>query len=186
MRYRKIDTSKEDVWITSDLHFFHRNVIRFANRPFDSVESMTELLISEWNRKVKNNDTIFHLGDFSFKGYEETSEVMKRLNGNKVFILGNHDKTLRTQFVRGKFCITQITDYLETYVDGHKVCMSHFPMVCHNQAERGSIMLHGHTHGLYQGLGRTVDVGYDKWKGIINIKDAIDFCKDRHIFAPTR
>lgn len=183
---RKFNTDEVDIWITSDLHFHHKGILNFCKetRPFTCVEDMNKKLIEDWNAVVKPEDYIFHLGDFSFKGKEATVEILEQLNGKKIFVLGNHDKTLRNQFHTGIYNIISLSDYCEIRVDGVKVCMSHFPMICHNQSGRGSIMLHGHCHGSYQGKGRTVDVGYDKWGRIINITEAIDFCLERDIYSP--
>lgn len=183
---RKFNTSEQDIWITSDLHFHHKGVLSFQKetRPFKDVDDMNESLIKEWNSLVKPKDFIFHLGDFSFKCKEETSKVLEQLNGKKILLFGNHDKTLRKQFRVGEYDIVYLSDYIEVRIDEVKICMSHFPMVCHNQSGRGSIMLHGHCHGSYQGKGRTVDVGYDKYGNIINIKEAIDFCLERDVYSP--
>ena len=55
-------------WFTSDTHFGHKNIIEYCKRPFSSVEQMNEMLIKKWNNKVKVDDIVFHLGDFSFRG----------------------------------------------------------------------------------------------------------------------
>jgi len=183
---RKFNTQDVNVITTSDLHFYHKGILNFCSdtRPFSDLDDMHHNLIQEWNRLVGEDDYIFHLGDFSFKGGEATAEVLSQLNGKKVMILGNHDKTLRNQFKRGQFGIEEICDYMEIRLDGVKVCMSHFPMVCFNQAGRGSVMLHAHTHGSFQGQGRTVDVGYDNWGRIIHMKEAVDFCLQRPVYSP--
>ena len=56
-------------FFTSDTHFGHENIIKYCGRPFKDVEKMNERLIKNWNEVVKDTDTIFHLGDFSFRGY---------------------------------------------------------------------------------------------------------------------
>jgi calcineurin-like phosphoesterase family protein len=54
------------IWFTSDTHFSHNNIIRYCNRPFSNVEEMDEVLINNWNNKVKQNDDVYHLGDIIF------------------------------------------------------------------------------------------------------------------------
>ena len=60
-------------------------------RPFSSVEEMNESMISKWNEKVRKNDDVVILGDFSFGKGEETNSVLSRLNGRLYLIKGNHD-----------------------------------------------------------------------------------------------
>ena len=167
MMHRKLHTKDQDIWITSDIHFFHKGVLEFckATRPWTSVEEMTEALIGEWNSKVKPTDIIFHLGDFSFKGKEATQGILDQLNGNIVFVLGNHDKVLRSS-IKHK----PTYDYLELRINGVKVIMSHYPMSSWNQQGGGSVMLHGHCHGSFVGGGRIADVGYDSMGSIVNLE----------------
>lgn len=183
IRFNQKITSKlfVDYWITSDLHFYHKGVLSFCEgtRPWKGLDEMHEALITEWNSKVKPDDVIIHLGDFSFKGRQATEEIISRLNGNIVWVLGNHDKSLRDQIRPDN-----TFDYLEFRYGGVKVLAAHYPMTCWNQQGRGSVMLHGHTHGSYQGKGRIVDVGYDNWGKIIPLQEAIDFCLGRDIYCP--
>lgn len=79
-------------FIIADTHFGHRNIIGYCNRPFRSVEEMDETLIKNWNETVSNDDVVIHLGDFSFGTKERCAEIVKRLNGRKILIKGNHDK----------------------------------------------------------------------------------------------
>jgi calcineurin-like phosphoesterase family protein len=141
---------------------------------------MNEGLISHWNSLVKEDDVVIHNGDFSFKGKEATEELLRRLNGNIVFLYGNHCKVLRSS-------IGGLTayDYLEFKFNGTKVCLSHYPMTSFNQQGRGSVMLYGHTHGSFQAKGRSMDVGFDANGGrILKLQEAIDMCLAKDIYCP--
>lgn len=59
-------TNADKVFFTSDTHFGHKAIIGFCDRPFSSVEEMTEVLVENWNSVVGPTDTIYHLGDFAF------------------------------------------------------------------------------------------------------------------------
>jgi len=88
-------------WFSSDYHFGHANIIKYANRPFKDVDHMNETLIKRHNERVKPEDTVYFLGDFCFKGSigskpgegdkSKADYYMSRLNGNFVCIRGNHD-----------------------------------------------------------------------------------------------
>ena len=78
-------------WFISDTHFGHTNIITYCQRPFKSVEQMNEVMIKKWNEKVKPTDTVFHLGDFSFRG--GFHQYKQRLNGTIILLAGNHDET---------------------------------------------------------------------------------------------
>ena len=79
------------IWFTSDPHYFHKNVIRLCNRPFENLHVMHEHMIQEWNKRVKPNEKVYVLGDFAFSGWTLTKKILDRLNGHKILILGNHD-----------------------------------------------------------------------------------------------
>ena len=81
----------------SDLHFYHKNLIeRMDNRGFESLEAMHEYMIAKWNGKVRPNDEVVILGDFSIGKGAETNAVLERLQGRKMLIQGNHDKFLES------------------------------------------------------------------------------------------
>lgn len=80
------------VFIISDTHFGHENIIRYCNRPFSSVEEMDRVMIENWNRVVGKDDLVLHLGDFCFyRRKTKVSELVGKLNGRKLLIMGNHD-----------------------------------------------------------------------------------------------
>lgn len=80
-----------NTFVCADLHFFHKNIIRYENRPFSDVEDMNRQLIQNWNRVVKKEDIVYVLGDVSFAGTKATREIVTQLNGRKMLIMGNHD-----------------------------------------------------------------------------------------------
>lgn len=80
------------VWITSDTHFNHANIIKYCDRPFGSVEEMNDALVENWNSVVGENDKVIHLGDFAFGNRSKVEAVKKRLKGKIDLILGNHDR----------------------------------------------------------------------------------------------
>lgn len=123
---------------------------------------MDEDLIAKWNAKVSKSDTVFHLGDFGFATEQYLEGVIKRLNGNKNLILGNHDKTIRkSRTLQGLF--TSVRDFSEIDLNRQKIVICHYPLMAWNKSHYGSWQLHGHCHGslpvdLTQ---KRIDVGVD-------------------------
>jgi len=81
-------------WFTGDQHFNHENILtKFVFRPFQTVEDMNREIIRRHNERVKPGHTVFHLGDFRMSNQgPNVHELIEMLNGNHVFIAGNHDK----------------------------------------------------------------------------------------------
>ena len=87
-------------FVVSDTHFGHANIIDYSNRPFRhrngarDVESMNRTLVNNWNHTVSPNDIVYFLGDVAFgRRSRTTSYWLRRLNGRKITIKGNHDPT---------------------------------------------------------------------------------------------
>ena len=101
---------KQKIFFTSDLHFGHENVLRFDNRPFETVEEMDDELIKRWNDKVAKGDLVYVLGDLIWKtATNEAVQIIKRLNGQIVLIKGNHDRFLHN--AAAKKALAGIKDY---------------------------------------------------------------------------
>lgn len=147
-------------FFSSDHHFGHRNIIRYCDRPFNSVPHMNDCLIRNWNETVGKDDIIYYLGDFGFGSHQYLKEIMDNLNGNKVFIRGNHDKQLPVPR-------SQQHDLFDLKIrpeDDNVVhlVLSHYPIESWNGKFHGSIHLHGHCHGRLQNiLTNRIDVGID-------------------------
>ncbi len=82
------------IYVTGDLHLDHGNIIDYCDRPFSDASEMNEALVNNWNETVRERDVVYFLGDLAY-GRHKTSEIewLKRLNGNIIFIEGNHDES---------------------------------------------------------------------------------------------
>jgi len=81
-----------EIFVISDTHFFHNNIIQYCGRPFGSAGRMNEFMVNQWNSVVKPEDKVYHLGDVYMGGERrEVSQLLRALNGHKRLILGNHD-----------------------------------------------------------------------------------------------
>jgi calcineurin-like phosphoesterase family protein len=167
---------------TSDAHFFHRRIIQYSNRPFESVEDMNEQMIQRWNKQVKKDDIVYHLGDFAFGKIDKIENILKSLNGRKRFINGNHDAeiigkgkdrfpiytdaTYNVIFENSKRLldaglIESIRDYEEVNVNNQFIVLFHFGGRVWQRSHHGAWQLFGHSHSSLPPFGKSVDVGVD-------------------------
>lgn len=150
MTRRRRIMSDRKIFFTSDLHFGHENVIRFDNRPFETVEEMDAELIRRWNEKVGKGDLVYVLGDMIWKTRNDTAEALiKSLNGQIILIKGNHDRFLHN--AKAKNALAGVKDYDDICVkleDGteRRVILSHYYMPFYNGHRYQGIHLHGHSH----------------------------------------
>ncbi len=141
---------KQKIFFTSDLHFGHENVIRFDNRPFNTVEEMDEEMIKRWNAKVRKGDIVYVLGDFIWKAAtNEAVSIIRRLNGQIILIKGNHDRFLHN--AAAKKALAGIKDYDDicvTLEDGttRRCILSHYFIPFYIGHRYQAIHLHGHSH----------------------------------------
>lgn len=138
----------------SDLHLNHKNVTKegkdFDGRPFNTLQSMHEYIERKWNSKIKNDDTVYILGDMVWILNEETLSMVARLKGHKVLIQGNHDKGALKDH-RFKTLFDEVVGYKEI-VDNIKgkqyhLVLSHYPiMMWNSQHKKNCVHLYGHVH----------------------------------------
>lgn len=157
------------IWFTGDTHFGHANILKYCNRPFSSIGEMDEHFIEQWNLRVRPNDVVYHLGDFMFaprdKLQRATENILRRLNGVKILIRGNHDRP-ETSLATG-WQSTHDTLEVKAHLGGpfkQRIVLFHYPLRSWNAHAHGSWMLHGHCHGNLSDVGgKILDVGVDVW-----------------------
>jgi calcineurin-like phosphoesterase family protein len=165
-------------FITSDIHFGHKNIMSFCPitraRYKNDVDFMNEEIIREWNQVVSPRDHTYILGDVAFCNVETAVKFMKRLNGSKTLIIGNHDKKL-IKHREFQDCFIDWQDYYSITVNGTKVIMFHYPISEWDQMHRGSVHLHGHVHGGPNSLegSRALDVGMDATGQVVTRLDVM-------------
>ena len=124
------------IFIISDTHFNHKNIIKYANRPFKNIEEMNEEIIKKWNNKVGNGDVVIHLGDFGMGSKKQIIEIKNKLNGIIILLRGNHDHKATREagflLVRGSLEIEDII-------------LSHSPL-SKEEIPKGFTNVHGHIH----------------------------------------
>ena len=80
------------IYIISDTHFNHENIIKYCNRPFKDINEMNDTIINNWNMIVKKDDIVYHLGDFFLGSKFDLKNIVDRLNGTIYLIRGNHEE----------------------------------------------------------------------------------------------
>ena len=131
------------VFLVSDTHFGHTGVCKFMRndgetklRPWDSAEEMDEAMVKMWNETVKPTDKVYHLGDVVIN--RKALGIMRRLNGDKVLIRGNHD-IFRDDEYRQHF------RELRAYHVMNGMILSHIPLHPESLGRFG-VNIHGHLH----------------------------------------
>lgn len=175
----------KNIWFTSDSHFGHTNIAgpnvsRWTSgyRDFETVHQMNASLVDGINKYVKEDDILYHLGDWSFGGIHNIKLFRDSIVCQNIhLILGNHDQHITDKEV--KFHETQfnpynlfssVRDVLEISHGKHRFFMSHYPHLSWHHASKGVIMLHGHEHGSFNRLNQNtlrMDVGIDSAKMIL-------------------
>jgi calcineurin-like phosphoesterase family protein len=150
----KLRKHKKKIFLISDLHLDHTNIIKYCNRPFKSKYEMNKKILKNWNNKINNSDTVYFLGDLVFgRGSHTVGYWLKRLKGTIILIKGSHDK-----FKRGRYKNFEILNYRD-----YEFLLIHNPKYA-PKWWRGWI-IHGHYHNNYldnfpfiNGIKRTINV----------------------------
>lgn len=169
-----------EIYVTADLHFGHKRMAEVW-RGFKQIGSITPVeamnlsIVDSWNALIKPRDEVYVLGDFSFMGRGRTEEIFNKLNGRKYLIRGNHDGSAVTnQAWENQW------DFRRLKINGKSLYMMHYPMLTWPNAHKGTIHIHGHSHGNLQGPQSTrMDVGIDATNMIaLSVDEVVDMMKD--------
>lgn len=177
----KLDRGQH-LYFVSDTHYNHTNICKGTTkrtdpvtcREFNTVEEMNTILINNINSIVNQDDILFHLGDWSFGGFEQIEKFRNRLVCKNIHvILGNHDHHIERDKEGIQSIFSSVNKYLELTVKYNQdtilagsanFVLMHYPIASWNNMARGSIHLHGHVHlpsDKRIGKGKMMDVGCD-------------------------
>ena len=145
--------SQPKIWVTSDLHLNHKRVPLFSSTSLEqnglsyikSVDDWNEMIISRINQLVREQDTLWILGDVGFGSTENLKQLISRINGHKILVMGNHDKFSLTTAYRLGF--EQVYDG-PTFLPGSRgmILLSHAPAFEAYASPYIACNLHGHIH----------------------------------------
>lgn len=175
-------------WFTSDLHFGHKNIIKYCGRPFASVEEMNEALVENWNAVVVPDDEVWNLGDVTLGiSPGKARQYLRRLRGRHHLICGNHEEVGRRLWDRQALAdeefpvFESLTEgFKKIEVEGQKIVLCHYALREWHHALRGVWHLFGHTHGSLRSFGKSVDVGVDNLREILHSDTEKDGCIAGH------
>lgn len=144
---------------TSDLHFGHKNIISFCDRPYYNTNHMAECLINNYNQVITSkDDLVIFVGDMFFCDWIEAKHYISKMNGRKILVKGNHDKFTNQKYLDIGF--EMITDTLNLEIEGTKIKVCHYPYsdfdpfyqkgnmapAKYPKFQPDEILIHGHTH----------------------------------------
>jgi calcineurin-like phosphoesterase family protein len=146
-------------WFSADQHFGHEAVLQFCDRPFKNIDHMDKMLIKNHNELVQPDEDVYYIGDFAWWGPQKADRIgniIKKLNGKKHLILGNHDRLKPFTYIEYGF--TSVHTSLSLHED--KFVLAHDPSVA-TILNRGQTLICGHVHQLFRQVGNAYNVGVD-------------------------
>lgn len=165
---RKINTAETNLFWTSDLHFMHKNIVKFCpttrTKFGEDMDKAAELMIENWNDTVTDDDIVINLGDMFFCNLTKALEILSELRGRHIFLCGNHDKVLANNYdvIKKSFEVFLFpNNILELKVDKKTYVAQHYPQLDWNKKHYGARHVFGHVHGSEKGVLGSCDVGVD-------------------------
>lgn len=157
------------IFLTSDNHFFHTNIIKYTNRPFSSVEEMNMVMIQNWNAVVQPKDTVYQLGDFFLTNkIENIIKILEQLHGQIFLVPGSHDNI--NLYKKALSSCPNLNSHFSIISNNHvvkyndiEIVLNHYSMRVWPKSHYGSFHLFGHSHGHlnHKDMGKSFDVGVD-------------------------
>jgi calcineurin-like phosphoesterase family protein len=135
------------IFVISDLHINHFNIIRYTGRPFLSEKHQTDTIVTRWNSTVSSNDEIIVCGDFAFINKDFDSSIINTLKGHKILIIGNHDRKSKNYYSEHGF------DFVCESLALRDILFTHYPLdeifplhVVKELLCKYQYNIHGHIH----------------------------------------
>ena len=165
-----------NIWFTSDTHFGHTNIAgpkistwSSGYRDFSSVHMMNMALVDGINKYVKEDDILYHLGDWSFGGVQNIFQFRNYIICKNIhLILGNHDQHIIDKEIKYHDTtfnpielFSSVQDVLTIELGKTKLFLSHYSHRVWLGSHKGVIHLYGHSHGSIPDYGKSMDVGVD-------------------------
>lgn len=181
------------IFFWSDTHFNHNKEFVWGVRGFKSATEHTDELIHRINSTVKENDILFHLGDFCLNStWEQFEDIIDKIKcSNIYYISGNHNSRIKQlqkdPSHRLYKKINFLGHYRECIINGQKVVLSHYPIYSWNAMGKESWMIHGHEHGAITNHGpngtdgKILDVGVDNFKNPVSFQEVKDIMDKKEI-----
>lgn len=138
-------------FFTADAHLGHKNIIKYCNRPFDSVDEMDNEIINRHNSIVTKEDTVIYGGDFTLTKKGAAQNYIDRLNGKHIFLKGSHDHWLPNN----------APTIHELKIGKEYIVICHYAMRRWARSHYNSWQLFGHSHGQLEPIGKQWDIGVD-------------------------
>jgi len=174
------------LWFTSDTHYNHANICssttKWTNpvtlRDFKSLEHMNATLVGNINEKVGQDDILFHLGDWSFGGFDQIQKFRDQIVCKNVhIILGNHDHHIADNKEGIQSLFSSVNKYVDLVVKYNigtplqgevRFALMHFPIASWDNMARGE--------------GKMMDVGCEG-NGLypIDMSEIISIMRDRPV-----
>jgi calcineurin-like phosphoesterase family protein len=134
-------------YFLSDLHFGHDKKFIYEARGYNSIQEHDERLIDKINSIVKNSDDFWILGDCFLNDSKTGIANLKRLNGRKHLIIGNHDSDTKIKMFKKENIFEDIRYGYRLKVTKNKIfILSHYPTFCGNHTNDYVWNISGHTH----------------------------------------
>lgn len=140
-----------DYFFSADWHAGHKNVLKYCNRPFANVDEMNHTLITNHNEVVSNDDYFIHVGDFTLGSTAYAQDIIRQLNGEKLFLIGSHDYWMKRKGLQ----------MWEGTINGEYLIANHYPMHVWPRSHYNSWHIFGHCHSTLKLDGKRYDVGVD-------------------------
>lgn len=135
-----------NIWLTSDTHFNHDKDFIWKARGFTNIHEMNEAIIENWNKVVKSDDIVYHLGDVMLMDNNSGLSLIRHLNGKIYIAVGNHDTDKRVCLYPSCYNVYDVEMGYRIFSNKKTLILTHYPTITANGEDTRTLNLFGHTH----------------------------------------